>query len=338
LDNNIPPELLRPGPSHFAAAGYAAEDAVARLYRRLGYDVRQRVMMAALEIDMLIERDGVRTPVEVTGTSGRMQIDRLRRAVVRLSSLTGLDPYGGRPILVVVGEMSPATAHWAKHQEDVDITTLAALEAAAGPDTVPVDVDEADAQHAANDERQSLERVEKRAALVFRLTEHEAGRLELSPKEFESLCMEVFVFLFDPVLLGFKAQARTTDDANRYDFICRIGAGSPFWAGIGRDFRTRAVLFECKNYQDPITADQIYSTERYLFVGALRTVCFLIARKGATDGGLRAAQGAMRESGKLILVLSSMDLVELLSVGLTREAAEDLLDEKIWQFIISLPR
>lgn len=46
----------------------------------------------------------------------------------------------------------------------------------------------------------------------------------------------------------------------------------------------------------------------------------------------------MRESGKLVLVLSSLDLVSLLEIGLTREAAEDLLDQKIWDFIISLPR
>lgn len=181
--------------------------------------------------------------------------------------------------------MSLATAHWARHQQDVRIVTLADLESQAGPDKEPENQAETEAAHAAIEARQAAERAERRTDLIKRLREHEDGRTELTPKEYETLCMEVFIFLFDPVLLGFKAQESTTDGANRYDFICRIGSGSPFWDGIGRDFRTRAVLFECKNYKDPITADQIYSTERYLFVGALRTVCFLIARKGATDGG-----------------------------------------------------
>jgi hypothetical protein len=56
---------------------------------------------------------------------------------------------------------------------------------------------------------------------------------------------------------------------------------------------------------EPITADQVYSTERYLFSGALRTVCFLISRKGPDEGCKRAAQGALRESGMQPAVTSS---------------------------------
>jgi hypothetical protein len=50
-----------------------------------------------------------------------------------------------------------------------------------------------------------------------------------SPKEFELLCLSVFTFLFDPFLYGFESQIETSDGANRYDFICRIKSGNPFW-------------------------------------------------------------------------------------------------------------
>jgi hypothetical protein len=46
----------------------------------------------------------------------------------------------------------------------------------------------------------------------------------------------------------------------------------------------------------------------------------------------------MRESGKLILVLSNLDLVELLEAGEDRDSVEDLPDDRIWRFIINLPR
>lgn len=174
-------------------------------------------------------------------------------------------------------------------------------------------------------------------ALISRLEAH-ISENTLSPNEYEELCQETFAYVFDPDLYGFKKQAETFDGANRYDFICRIRGGNEFWDSIRRDFKTRAILFECKNYNDRITADQVYSTERYLFNGALRTVCFLISRLGPNDGCLRAAQGAMRESGKLILLLSNVDLISLIERKTEYEGPEDFLDEKIWDFVISLPR
>ena len=114
--------------------------------------------------------------------------------------------------------------------------------------------------------------------------------------------------------------------------------GNAFWDSVRQDFRTKAILFECKNYNDPISPDQIYSTERYLFSGALRTVCILTSRLGPSDGAIRAAQGTMRESGKLLILLSNADLIEMLKLSPQERAAEDFLDKRIWDFIVSLPR
>jgi hypothetical protein len=110
------------------------------------------------------------------------------------------------------------------------------------------------------------------------------------------------------------------------------------WETLRVDFRTRSILFECKNYKDPITADQVYSTERYLFSGALRTVCFLISRKHPDEGCKRAAQGALREAGKLILLLSNQDLITMLKLKAEEDGPTSYLDEKIWKFITTLPR
>jgi hypothetical protein len=173
-------------------------------------------------------------------------------------------------------------------------------------------------------------------ALIRRLTDHEEHG-EMSPADYEALCQEVMAFLFDPHLYGFQSQAKTTDGANRYDFICRILLDNSFWDTVRSDFRTRSILFECKNYAEPITADQVYSTERYLFSSALRTVCFLISRKGPDEGCKRAAQGALRESGNLILLLSNGDLVQMIRLRADENGPTNYVDEKIWQFIITLP-
>ncbi|OAP38447.1 hypothetical protein AU381_23050 [Sinorhizobium glycinis] len=179
---------------------------------------------------------------------------------------------------------------------------------------------------------------EETEALIGKLKQHSVNKNALTPSEYETLCMSVFVKLFDPHLYGFEKQAETTDGGNRYDFICRISSGSPFWDGLRHDFRTRAILFECKNYEEQIGADQIYSTERYLFSTALRTVGVLISRLGPSPAAIRAAQGAMRESGKLLILLSNRDLIEMLGLSSQEHGAENFLDKRVWDFIISLPR
>ncbi len=46
----------------------------------------------------------------------------------------------------------------------------------------------------------------------------------------------------------------------------------------------------------------------------------------------------MREAGKLIVLLSNDDLIELVRLSAEKGAAENYLDEKIWDFVVSLPR
>lgn len=46
----------------------------------------------------------------------------------------------------------------------------------------------------------------------------------------------------------------------------------------------------------------------------------------------------MRESGKLLILLSNLDLIEMLNLSSHEGAAEDFLDKRIWDFIVSLPR
>lgn len=45
----------------------------------------------------------------------------------------------------------------------------------------------------------------------------------------------------------------------------------------------------------------------------------------------------MREAGKLIILLSNDDPIQLICLS-AESAAENYLDEKIWNFVVSLPR
>jgi hypothetical protein len=110
---------------------------VADAYRRLGYIVHEQQIVGGLQVDLVIERGVEKTPVEVVSTAGAGQIDRLRRDTLRLSALRVADIWSGKPIIVVAKFATPVTAHWARHQTDVSIITLAdlLLEAAAADPT-----------------------------------------------------------------------------------------------------------------------------------------------------------------------------------------------------------
>lgn len=80
-----------------------------------------------------------------------------------------------------------------------------------------------------------------------------------------------------------------------------------------------------------MSQEEIYTTEKYLYQKALRSVAVIVSRKGADKNALRTARGCLRENGKLILCLSDEDLLELLRIKeeADRETAEylgDMLD------------
>ncbi|MGX1171080.1 hypothetical protein AB7M16_007346 [Bradyrhizobium sp. USDA 372] len=338
--------------SSMTRLGFPAEDWTADLFRRLGYSVSQNILIAGVQVDLTIERDGVSAPVEVMFYDRLVPLSLIKQKIVRLRPLVELASYD-KPIIAVLGKATTQAKEFAldvfganvwdlevlrqKSQAHPDLSKRLekllgekqrAVQSSRGNDTT----DEPDESLQITVTRQS-----EADRLIAKLARHkEKGGL--TPREYEELCQETVTFLFDPDLYGFEKQAQTSDGGNRYDFICRIRSGNSFWDSIRNDFRTRSVLFECKDYEDLITADQVYSTERYLFSGALRTVCFLLSRKGPDEGCKRAAQGALRESGKLILLLSNDDLVEMLKLAADKEGPTNFLDEKIWQFVVTLPR
>lgn len=156
--------------------------------------------------------------------------------------------------------------------------------------------------------------------------------------EFEDLVSVVLKYLFDGDLVGWHQQKRTADDLHRYDLICRVLDKSMVWKFISSNLDSRYVLFEFKNYAEEIGQAQVYSTEKYLYEKAKRRVCFLISRKGMSDNGVVACQGAMREHGKLIISLDEDALIDFVSYKMAGNDPNDLLFDKVDNFLMELPR
>ena len=133
-------------------------------------------------------------------------------------------------------------------------------------------------------------------------------------KTFEDLCSRSIKHLFGEHLGQLQEQHRVEQGLQYMDLIARLipQQTSAFWLSLSQDFRCRYIVFEFKNYTNEISQNQIYTTEKYLYPTALRSVAIIIARSGADSGALRASQGALREMGKLIIILDLNQLFDLL--------------------------
>ena len=104
------------------------------------------------------------------------------------------------------------------------------------------------------------------------------------------------------------------------DLICSLRGESeathPIWKLISRHYNSHFVVFEFKNYEKPIDQNLVYITEKHLFNAALRNVAIIISRHGFSESAQFAANGCLKENGKLILGLSDSDLLSMLACGL----------------------
>ncbi|CVI64038.1 hypothetical protein CFBP4996_28840 (plasmid) [Agrobacterium leguminum] len=170
--------------------------------------------------------------------------------------------------------------------------------------------------------------------------------------DYEQLCLKITNYLFRDVLVDPQYHPYLDDDLSVLDIIFRISPNgrNEVWKNIARDFRTRVIVFECKNYSGSMEPLQVYTTERYLSLKALRSVCFMLTRLPPKPNAVLAAQAAMRESGKLLIILHDDDLRQMLDTRDRQLEAEpgspawvesdptEYLDRKIYEFLATMPR
>jgi hypothetical protein len=161
---------------------------------------------------------------------------------------------------------------------------------------------------------------------------------KLAWAKYEELCAKILKYLFLNDLHGWHPQKRTDDGLNRYDFVCRVKPTTEFWKFIIEHLNSRYVLFEFKNYSGKIKQGQVLTTEKYLLERGLRRVAFILTRTGAEPHAFAMTQGAMREHGKLMLVLNDETVCKMLRMKERGEDPTDHLFEIADDFLLRLPR
>jgi hypothetical protein len=175
-------------------------------------------------------------------------------------------------------------------------------------------------------------------AIALQIEACEVG--QVGADRFEDLCERALKLLFEKEFAMWEKQRSVEKGFHRIDLIGRLVSKDQngFWETLSHDFRTRYIVFEFKNYVDPIGQDQIYTTERYLYPTALRAVAIVIARNGVSENAGKAINGALRESGKLIIPLSGAELISLLRGFDKGDDPHNKLVERLDSLLVSIGR
>lgn len=252
-------------------------------------------------------------------------------------AIARLDASGARkPILIVSGVVSKANEEWITSQFPVEIwdrdTLIKTGESVGLSEIFRIFFDYSDestrqdkspallAARQAIDEyfsnKPSLAPEDKRRGddLFEQLERLPKGRV--SSRKYEILCLEILNYLFEGSLVNPTEQKHTQDGLNIFDIVYSINpiARHPIWDAIARDFPARIIMFECKNYGHPVGPMQVFTTERYMSVPARRSICFLLTRLKPSKNAYLAAHAAMRDSGKMIILLDDQDLRQMLKL------------------------
>ena len=159
-------------------------------------------------------------------------------------------------------------------------------------------------------------------------------------RTYEVLCVKLLENIFSEDLALWREQQKSNKDLYRFDLLCRIKDGNQktFWSIIERYFNSKYVVFEFKNYSDPITQKEIYTTEKYLYSKALRSVGILISAHGYDENAFWAAKGCLRENGKLIVLLETKDLIEMNKMKIDQEDPSNYLLDKLDELLMELEK
>lgn len=130
--------------------------------------------------------------------------------------------------------------------------------------------------------------------------------------KYEKFCFDFIEKIFSNNIENIESQKTNNHGLYRFDIIASIKKDpASFWKFIYDKFDSCFILFECKNYIDKITQEEIYSTARYLYKNAFRNVAIIFSRKGMTRNAELACKGLLRGDKQMILVLDDQDIIEI---------------------------
>ena len=174
--------------------------------------------------------------------------------------------------------------------------------------------------------------------LISRLNNIEPGKNECADKKYEKLCTDIIMYLFADEFGKIYKNSHTKDNMFKMDLICTLKGKNDFFKILVEHYNTRLLVFEFKNYEDEISQNLIYTTEKYLYNASLRNVAIIISRKGFSNNAYRASVGTLTENNKLIMDLTDNDLINMIKMKVLGENIFDYMNNLLFDYLVSISK
>lgn len=324
------------------------EKCVAKIFEESGFsplaDQKRinEIVDAKHEVDFTFQKDGKTYCVEVKSATNTQVIKKAIERVCNIAQSKDMIP-----VFVTAQHLEKDKRNYfRKNNNSLILVDIANLLYAVRDHTqlrnelialLPYSVDEIEPEYNFLDS-DSLRHDDHLASLIRELDLCDAGREGF--RKYEELCFDVLKALFSEDLALWYKQQKSNNGLYRFDLLCRVkdGTSKSFWSIIESYFRSKYLVFEFKNYSDTVTQKEIYTTERYLYAKALRSVAVVISANGYDENAKWAAKGCLRENGKLIILLTNKDLVEMLEIKSKHEDPSEHLQSKLDDLLIDLEK
>lgn len=320
---------------------YWFEDYVANIFREAGYVVEQdkRLENGRSDIDIVAEKDDKKYCIEVKFSR---VIDKAIERICIISESCGMIP-----ILVSAYDVTEKKReYYQKEYPELILLDISNLMFAVQYSTkltneliarLPYSVEDINPQKGFI-EINCFQHDDYTNSLIKEISLCKSGRTTFNT--YEKLCYKLLENAFSEDLALWREQQKSNKDLYRFDLLCRIKDDNQktFWSILERYFNSKYIIFEFKNYSEPITQKEVYTTEKYLYAKALRSVGIIISANGYEENAYWAAKGSLRENGKLIILLDTDDLIAMNKMKLNQEDPSNYLLEKLDSLLLDLEK
>src|SRR5262249_16056062 len=133
---------------------------------------------------------------------------------------------------------------------------------------------------------------------------------QLHFRTYEDLGVELLRYLFPTELGEPRVQPRTEDGVERRDVVSRSNRCSRFFHRESDRFNADFIIWDFKNYGEPISGEVINDVATYASP-ALGQLVVVVSRRGGNESARATQLRRLRNDKRMVLVLSDEHLLEM---------------------------
>ncbi len=309
------------------------------LLKNLGYRVVPEQRIGDAQVDLLAYYP-ITSPIGITGEqvwivetkyrnlTGKIGIDILYRLVALTQEIEG-----SNALLVLNSTLTKAAAMYASKRSELEVWDISKLLSLLEqfPELKQKYSEIVPEVKSVIDEKELIDnKLDSQHELIRELRNLPTG----DGNTHEELVKRILEFCFHDEFKPFavKEQVDTEDKKKRRDFI--IDSRSPkveFWQSLKWTRKVEKILFDAKNYKNPLEYREISDTLRYLENDAFGNFIIIICRLGVKD--YKEALDSYLKSGRITLFLDDDDLVKMINLKIEGESPTLLIEDRYYDFL-----